>query len=77
MRTPHNQLRPADVGSARLKDMKQVREEVSKDAQKKVKTEIKQESSKDIKVEVKEETTRKADGILGASLSVVRQGASG
>ena len=61
-----------------LKEMKrEVKEEASKDAQKKVKTEIKQESSKDIKVEVKEETTRKADGILGASPSVVRQGDSG
>ena len=56
---------------------REVKEEASKDAQKKVKTEIKQESSKDIKVEVKEETTWKADGMLGASPSVVRQGASG
>ena len=58
-----------------LKDMKgEAKEEASKDAQKKVKTEIKRESSKDIKVEVKEETTRKADGILCASPSLVRQG---
>ena len=55
----------------------EVKEEASKGAQKKVKTEIKRESSKDIKVEVREETTRKADGILCASPSLVRQRASG
>ena len=35
----HNQLRPADVGSARLEDVKQVKEEVSEDADMEVKEE--------------------------------------
>ena len=39
MCTLHNQLRPADVGSVRLKDMKRVKEEASKDADMEVKEE--------------------------------------
>ena len=40
MCTLHNQLKPANVGSARLKDIKQeVKEEVSKDADMEVKEE--------------------------------------